>query len=230
MPYASVNGIELYYESHGEGPAILFAHGAGGNHLSWWQQVPYFSGQYRCITFDHRAFGMSGDTTGAGRSSFAQDAIALLDHLGLERVFVVAHSMGGRTAAGLVRNAGNRLRALVLSGTLGGAVDEQTEAIMREFRDRYRAALHCSIAHWASDRARSTGPRVPVLLNLQAQSAPPEGLSGSTPRLSRLNCLALHRQRHSDPVSGSRTRSNCSACCDGSCSRARRRVALRACP
>jgi 3-oxoadipate enol-lactonase len=134
MPYASINGIELYYESHGEGPAILFAHGAGGNHLSWWQQVPHFSGQYRCITFDHRAFGLSGDTTGAGRSSFAQDAIALLDHLELERVFVVAHSMGGRTAAGLVRNAGKRIRALVFSGTLGGAVGEQTEAIMREFR------------------------------------------------------------------------------------------------
>jgi pimeloyl-ACP methyl ester carboxylesterase len=47
---------------------------------------------------------------------------------------VVAHSMGGRTAAGLIRNAAQRVRALVLSGTLGGAVSEETEAIMREFR------------------------------------------------------------------------------------------------
>jgi 3-oxoadipate enol-lactonase len=135
MPAAQINGIDLYYESHGEGPAILFAHGAGGNHLSWWQQVPFFSRHYRCITFDHRAFGRSSDTTSEGRTMFARDAVALLDHLGLERVFLVAQSMGGRTAAGLVRNAPGRIRALILAGTLGGAVDEQTEAIMREFRE-----------------------------------------------------------------------------------------------
>ena len=43
MPSARINGIDLYYESHGEGPALVFAHGRGGNHLSRWQQVPEFS-------------------------------------------------------------------------------------------------------------------------------------------------------------------------------------------
>ena len=38
MPKAPINGIDLYYESNGEGPAIVFAHGRGGNHMSWWQQ------------------------------------------------------------------------------------------------------------------------------------------------------------------------------------------------
>ena len=61
MALASVNGIELYYESTGEGPAVVFLHGAGGNHLSWWQQVPLFSERYRCITIDHRGFGQSTD-------------------------------------------------------------------------------------------------------------------------------------------------------------------------
>src|SRR5712692_5018911 len=134
MPKVSINGIELYFESHGQGPAILFAHGVGGNHLSWWQQVPHFSTGYRCITFDHRAFGRSADTTGEGRTAFARDALALLDHLGIERFFLVVHSMGGRTAAGLVRNAAPRIRALVLAGTLGGAVGEETETIMRAHR------------------------------------------------------------------------------------------------
>ena len=134
MPPAHINGIDLYYESYGDGPAILFAHGAGGNHLSWWQQVPFFSRQYRCVTFDHRAFGQSIDTTNEGRTMFASDALALLDYLELERVFLVAQSMGGRTAAGLIRNAPGRIRALVLTGTLGGAVGEETEAIMSEFR------------------------------------------------------------------------------------------------
>jgi 3-oxoadipate enol-lactonase len=133
MPTARLNGIDLYYESHGQGPAVLFAHGAGGNHLSWWQQVPFFSRSYRCITFDHRAFGRSDDTAGGGRASFARDALALLDHLGVDRAFVVAQSMGGRTAAGLVLTAPQRVAALVLTGTLGGAVSDETRRLQRAF-------------------------------------------------------------------------------------------------
>jgi 3-oxoadipate enol-lactonase len=37
MASVTVNGIDLYYEEHGAGPEVVFAHGAGGNHLSWWQ-------------------------------------------------------------------------------------------------------------------------------------------------------------------------------------------------
>ena len=59
MPKAPINGIDLYYESHGSGPAIVFAHGRGGNHMSWWQQVARFSGEFRCVTFDHRGWGQS---------------------------------------------------------------------------------------------------------------------------------------------------------------------------
>ena len=61
MAFASINGIDLYYETHGKGPAVVFAHGAGGNHLSWWQQVPVFAEEYRCISVDHRGFGQSPD-------------------------------------------------------------------------------------------------------------------------------------------------------------------------
>src|SRR5713226_1542507 len=45
---------DLYYEVTGTGPALIFAHGLSGNHLSWWQQVPYFSDRYTCVTFAHR--------------------------------------------------------------------------------------------------------------------------------------------------------------------------------
>jgi pimeloyl-ACP methyl ester carboxylesterase len=37
MASVTVNGIDLYYEEHGAGPEVVFAHGAGGNHLSWRQ-------------------------------------------------------------------------------------------------------------------------------------------------------------------------------------------------
>ena len=94
MPFAAVNGIQLYYESHGEGPALVFAHGAGGNHMSWWQQIPAFSGAYRCVTFDHRAFGQSLDTTGEGRA-FAGDVLGSSTGSASSAFFFVAQSMGG---------------------------------------------------------------------------------------------------------------------------------------
>ena len=47
-------GCRLHYEVTGEGPALLFAHGLGGNQLSWWQQVAHFAPRYTCIAFAHR--------------------------------------------------------------------------------------------------------------------------------------------------------------------------------
>ena len=51
MPFAPLNDIDLFYETHGEGPAIVFLHGRGGNHLSWWQQVPHFQERFRWDAF-----------------------------------------------------------------------------------------------------------------------------------------------------------------------------------
>ena len=54
----------LYYEVYGAGPVLIFAHGLGGNHLSWWQQVPHFRDRYTCVTFSHRGFAPSSAPAG----------------------------------------------------------------------------------------------------------------------------------------------------------------------
>ena len=62
MAFMTKDGFRLYYEdTGGNAPTIMFLHGAGGNHLSWWQQVPAFADEYRCITVDQRVFGQSPD-------------------------------------------------------------------------------------------------------------------------------------------------------------------------
>ena len=134
MPTVHVNGIDLYYEAHGAGPAVVFAHGAGGNHLSWWRQVPAFRDRFRCITFDHRAFGRSADLNQGGRQWFARDVEALLTHLGEESCAIVAHSMGGRTAIGVAFRTSIRVWGLVFSGTNGGAVNDEVRAIQEAHR------------------------------------------------------------------------------------------------
>ena len=130
MPKAPVNGIELYYESHGSGPAIVFAHGRGGNHISWWQQVARFSGEYRCITFDHRGWGQSYAEYGSSlRENFAADLVALLDYLGIEETFLVAQSMGGFCCLEFALAHPERTLGLVLGDTTGGVA---TQGVLTE--------------------------------------------------------------------------------------------------
>ena len=119
MPIEHLNGIDLYYESHGEGPAVVFLHGAGGNHLSWWQQIPTFRERYRCITIDHRGFGASSDPEQEGAARFVDDLESLLDRLYVERTALVAQSMGGLTALGLSARRPQRVSALVMCDTWG---------------------------------------------------------------------------------------------------------------
>ncbi len=112
---------ELYYEVHGEGPSVVFAHGLGGNHASWFQQVPFFARSYQVVTFDHRGFGNSRDVAGgADRPRFVEDLKDLLDHLDITKAALVGQSMGGATCAGLTARYPERVSALVLADSLVG--------------------------------------------------------------------------------------------------------------
>jgi 3-oxoadipate enol-lactonase len=120
MPYVDRPDCRIYYEVEGQGPAIVFAHGLGGNHLSWWQQVPHFRGRYTCVTFAHRGFSPSEPgPANVGPLGFADDLAALIDHLGLPEVRLVAQSMGGWTCLGYALRQPARVRALVLACTVG---------------------------------------------------------------------------------------------------------------
>lgn len=133
VPYLNLPGTRLYYEVHGQGPPLVFAHGLGGNHLSWWQQVPAFSERRTCVVFAHRGFvpSISNDDPDRLPHSFGADLITLLDHLRLERVSLVAQSMGGWTALDLALRQPERLQALVMASTAGSlrhGVASQEEA------------------------------------------------------------------------------------------------------
>lgn len=117
MATARIHGGELYYEAHGTGPALIFAHGIGGNSLSWWQQVPAFRDRYTCIVFDAPGFGRSDDPPGDWTQV---DTLAgLIDHLALTDVRLVAQSMGGTAALGYALGQPARVRALVMADTFG---------------------------------------------------------------------------------------------------------------
>jgi len=120
MPTLDVNGINLYYEEYGKGFPIVLAHGAGGNHMSWWQQVPVLSRQFRCITFDHRGWGLSLDTDDSGPAAFVDDLQDLLAGLRIEETFLVGQSMGGLTCLSYTLRHPDRVRGLVMANTFAG--------------------------------------------------------------------------------------------------------------
>ena len=124
MPIAPINGIEMYYEIHGSGQPIVFSHGRGGNHFSWWQQLADFSRDYKCITFDHRGWGLTSDVTnGPGTKAFSDDLESLLDYLEIEKTALVSQSMGGITNLNFTLKCPHRVSALVLGDTTGGIGD-----------------------------------------------------------------------------------------------------------
>ena len=138
MAVLTQGGIRLFYEdTGGDAPVVVFLHGAGGNHLSWWQQVPVFADEYRCVTLDQRGFGQSPDAQdGPGPAALASDILALLDHLGIARAALVAQSMGGWAAVGAAVKAPQRFWAIALANTVGNLTNPDIAAL----RERLAAA------------------------------------------------------------------------------------------
>ncbi|NOT42797.1 MAG: alpha/beta hydrolase [Alphaproteobacteria bacterium] len=110
----------IHYEVTGEGPAIVFAHGLGGNHLSWFQQVAHFAPRYTCVTFAHRGFHPSSPLAdGPDPQDYAGDLATLIEHLKLDDVRIVAQSMGGWSALEYALTKPPALKALVMACTTG---------------------------------------------------------------------------------------------------------------
>lgn len=111
----AVNGIHVNVIDRGEGEAVLFLHGLGLEGPMWWPQVEEFSSRYRCIAIDHRGHGKSDRTYGQySISGMADDAIGVLDALGVDRVHLVGLSMGGMVAQELVLAHPDRVRTLAV--------------------------------------------------------------------------------------------------------------------
>jgi 3-oxoadipate enol-lactonase len=139
MPLLQLDDAAIYYEEHGEGEALVLAHGMGGNHAIWFRQIAVFARSYRVIVFDHRGFGLSSDPQQRGRSAHVEDLAALLDHLGIARAALVGQSMGGGTCVGFAARHPGRVSALVLADTLHGIEESPAvAAIMDRAREQTR--------------------------------------------------------------------------------------------
>jgi pimeloyl-ACP methyl ester carboxylesterase len=119
MPTLQLHDAEIYYEVHGHGQAIVFLSETACDGEVWKiHQVPEFSKDHQVIIHDYRGTGQSSKPSiDYTTQMFAQDAIALMDHLKAEDAIVVGHSMGGRVAQLLALDYPGRVKKLVLAST-----------------------------------------------------------------------------------------------------------------
>ncbi|TET12407.1 MAG: alpha/beta fold hydrolase, partial [Candidatus Thorarchaeota archaeon] len=95
MPFSKVNGINIYYEIHGEGESVIFGNGIFQNTLGWVNQLPVFSKEYQVILYDMRGQGQSEKPEDPYSFEIhAEDQKALLQNLGISKVHHVGISYG----------------------------------------------------------------------------------------------------------------------------------------
>jgi pimeloyl-ACP methyl ester carboxylesterase len=122
VPHARTSdGVRIAYQVRGEGPPLVLLAGQANNH-HWWDGVrDDFTGSRSTVTIDYRGTGMS-DRPHLPYSTerFADDVVAVLDELGVDRADVYGTSMGGRVAQWLAVLHSRRVRVLVLGCTSAG--------------------------------------------------------------------------------------------------------------
>ena len=112
--YLAVDGARLRYREDGAGPAVLLVHGWTLDLDMWAPQVAALQTAFRVVRLDRRGFGRSTGQPSIERD--AEDLVALLGHLALERVALVGMSQGVRPVVAAAQSLGQRVSCLVLDG------------------------------------------------------------------------------------------------------------------
>jgi proline iminopeptidase len=167
MPYATTpDNVKLYYEEVGQGTPILFVHEFASDHRGWEPQMREFGKRHRCIVYSARGYTPSDVPDDGSVYSYRhvmRDAVAVLDHLKIERAHLIGLSMGGYTSLQVALNHPQRVRSLVLAGTGSGGERWYTKAFHQHSRalaDQFEREGSLSVA-----KSYVMGPsRIPFLL------------------------------------------------------------------
>jgi len=173
----------LAYDVQGEGPPLLFLHAFPLRAAQWDPQVAALRAQHQVIRFDDRGFGSSAPGDGLlTMERIADDAAALLDHLGIGRAIVCGLSMGGYAAFAMVRRHADRLRALVLADTRAAAdtpEGRQSRAALAEQvrREGAVAAADAFLPKLLGETTKRERPQVTARVREIILGNPPRGIA-----------------------------------------------------
>jgi len=180
--HVSVPGARIFYtDTGGSGVPVVLLHAATGSGRVWEYQIPALTAAgYRVIAFDRRGWGRTVvDASGPQPGTGADDLLALLDFLHIDRVHLVGTAAGGFVAFDFALSFSQRLRSLVVANSIGGVQDAdflemgrrirppQFDALPPEVREvgpSYRAAQPEGTKRWMDLEkiSRPEGPRAPA--------------------------------------------------------------------
>jgi pimeloyl-ACP methyl ester carboxylesterase len=139
MPTIRRDGVDIYYEVHGSGPALLLTHGYSSTSAMWQGQVEALSKSHRLVLWDMRGHGRSDypdDPLAYSEALTVADMAALLDRVGAERAIVGGLSLGGYMSLAFHRAHPQRVLALLIIDTGPGfKKDDAREAWNRRAHD-----------------------------------------------------------------------------------------------
>ncbi len=176
-----INGVKLHWREAGAGDdAVLFIHGFPFHSTMWGPQLEAVPQGWRYIAPDLRGFGNS-EAGGEAFSIdlFADDVIALLDHLNIEQVVVCGLSMGGYVALSIAERYPHRMRALALAATRASADSAEAKKGRHELAARTRAlgsgaVVETMLPKLVSGATRIHRPEVADFVKAMMQAANPE--------------------------------------------------------
>ena len=139
MPHAVTrDNVRLYFEEAGSGTPIIFLHEFAADHTNWEPQMRYFSRGHRCIAYSARGYAPSEVPTLAEVYSFRHfynDALAVLDHLEIEKAHFVGLSMGSYSSLQVSLHAPKHMLSMTLAGVGSGSSLENLDAWRKQCRD-----------------------------------------------------------------------------------------------
>jgi pimeloyl-ACP methyl ester carboxylesterase len=174
----AVEGGSLYcWDTGGEGPVVVMMHPATGSAHMWLYQQPVFAAAgLRCIGWSRRGHRGSTPVDATAPGSASRDLKALLDHLELDRVHLVACAAGGAISVDFAHSHPDRLASITLAASVGGVQDASYLALserlrpqgfdampadFRELGPSYRAANPDGVRRWLElEQAAITGNRL----------------------------------------------------------------------
>lgn len=190
-------GLRLAYGETGTGLPLLLLHAFPLSGAMWAPQVEALAGQARLIVPDLSGFGESeaivpeySPESACEMSDLAADAVALLDHLGIDRAVVAGLSMGGYAALALCESAPERLLGLVLADTRPGADSEEgrqgrLEIARRVLKEGTGFLVETLPAKLLGKTTRAGRPEVVAQVERMIRDAPPAGVAAAQRGMAR---------------------------------------------
>jgi proline iminopeptidase len=167
MPHATTSdNVRLYFEEAGSGTPIIFLHEFAADHTNWEPQMRYFSRRHRCIAYAARGYTPS-DVPQSKEvytyKHFYTDALAVLDHLKIDKAHFVGLSMGAYSSLQIGLNAPGRALSLTLAGVGSGSGLKNLEAWRAQCQANGESYEKIGAAEVAK-ATREAPSRIPFLL------------------------------------------------------------------